>query len=294
MNDNWSRLLQGPLTLYESRLLRFSPRQKETFLSLFRLDASRPLRILEIGCGPGALAQRLKEWYPLSEVTGLDRDSTFIEWARARVSGVTFVEGDAGALPFGDGTFDVTVSYTVSEHIDPDRFFPEQLRVLAPGGVCLTLSARPGITRRAPCLAPGKEECDFWDSLAPYDDTMERLGVGRYAAAEDELPRRMEGCGFTRVSTGYAVSALTPDDPLTDRETALAILAAERHAEEESLLSARATLPGRVSAESLRRMLNLASARHSLRLSQYLRGEKQWDTQVSLTLAVRGVKPSPA
>ena len=85
-------------------------------------------------------------WYPNAEITGLDRDSAFIQFAGEHEPGISFVEGDAAKLPYPDNTFDVTISFTVSEHIDPSAFFQEQLRVLKPGGVCLVLSSRKGIT----------------------------------------------------------------------------------------------------------------------------------------------------
>ena len=148
MNTVWSDHIQGVLTLYLSRQLRFDDRFKEQYLKLFRLEKKKALKILEIGCGPGALAGALHRWYPEAEITGIDRDTKFIEYARAHEPRVTFLEGDALKLPFADGTFDVTISNTVSEHVEPSRFYTEQKRVLKEGGVCIVLSARKGIRRK--------------------------------------------------------------------------------------------------------------------------------------------------
>src|SRR3990170_3913892 len=60
-----------------------------------------PARTLDIGCGTGFLTQHLR-----GEVVGLDSSETMLELARERVPSVTFVQDDALALPFGDGTFD--------------------------------------------------------------------------------------------------------------------------------------------------------------------------------------------
>ena len=123
MNVIWSKYVQGIGTLYLSRKLRFDDRFASQYKVAFDLDETKPLRILEIGCGPGALSGALRRWYPNAEVIGLDRDSEFIQFAQASENGVTFLEGDATALPFADNTFDVTMSNTVRENIEPSRFY---------------------------------------------------------------------------------------------------------------------------------------------------------------------------
>ena len=56
MNDIWSKYVQGAKTLYYSRKLRFNDMFAEQYKSLFDLDENKNLKILEIGCGLGALA----------------------------------------------------------------------------------------------------------------------------------------------------------------------------------------------------------------------------------------------
>lgn len=100
MNNIWSDNIQGIKTLYLSRKLRFDDFFYERYKWKFSLDEGKKLRILEIGCGPGALAGALHRWYPNAEIVAIDRDSNFIEYAKENISGVKFVEGDATALPF--------------------------------------------------------------------------------------------------------------------------------------------------------------------------------------------------
>ena len=133
MNNVWSEHVQGIMTLYLSRKLRFDDIFFEQYKSMFQLDPKSNLKILEIGCGPGALAEALHRWYPKAEITAVDRDSNFISFAQNNISGVTFVEGDATRLPFADDSFDVTISNTVQEHVEPTAFWGEQKRVLKPG-----------------------------------------------------------------------------------------------------------------------------------------------------------------
>src|SRR5262249_16616709 len=55
---------------------------------------------------------------------------------RAVAAGVAFVAAEAGALPFGDGSFDGVYSYNTFEHVaEPDKALGEALRVLRPRGL---------------------------------------------------------------------------------------------------------------------------------------------------------------
>jgi len=290
MNDVWSKEIQGPKTLYYSRKLRFDDLFAAQYKALFALDEDRELKILEIGCGPGALAGALRRWYPKARITALDRDSDFIAFARQQEPGITFLEGDATALPFEAGSFDVCISNTVSEHIEPGAFYGEQRRVLKPGGICLLLSARRGINVTAPVLEPSEKEQAFWQRIAPLDHSFEKYAVGKYALNEAQHPAALGRHGFAQVRTGYAVIDLTPDDPKFSAALAHDMINAERYGQLESLDSAAYSFgeqlrPGEL--EELRRQVN---SRFDARLAQYDRGEKQWDCAVSLTLVLRGVK----
>lgn len=289
MDTIWSRHVQGCMTLYSSRRLRFHDRFRERFVPLFGLE-DRPLRILEIGCGPGALAGALRRWYPKAEILGLDRDREFIRFAREHEPGVAFLEGDAAALPFPAEEFDVTISNTVQEHVEPSAFFGEQLRVLRPGGVCLVLSSRRGLHAAAPCLLWDEGEKQFWEKTMALDDSMEKYGVCRYPLSEAELPAVMERYGFREVCTGYVLADLTPDDPGVSPELAREMILSGEYNDLEALDSAALTLEERVTPAEVERMRKRIKEKYTLRLAQYARGEKQWDTSVSVIMTLRGVK----
>lgn len=95
-------------------------------------------RVLDVACGTGVVAVTAARLG--ARVTGLDLTPPLLEVARdnARLADVAvdFHEGDAEALPFDDGAFDVVVSQY--GHIfapRPDVVIGELLRVLRPGGV---------------------------------------------------------------------------------------------------------------------------------------------------------------
>lgn len=291
MNTIWSDHVQGIDTLYLTRSLRFNDFFKDQYLQHFALDRKKKLRILEIGCGPGALAESLHRWYPCAEIFGLDRDSHFISYAREHIRDVTFMEGDATALPFGDDSFDVTISNTVSEHIEPSAFYAEQRRVLKKGGVCLVLSARKGINLPAPGLENNAYERAFWEKVNMYDHAMEDYQVCKYPMSEAEMPLAMEKYGFTDIQTNYAVIPLTPDDPAYSKEMALRMINAGRHCALDAVYSAIRTVPEHISREEADIVISLINQKYDHRIQQYLHGEKLWNTNVSLTMILRGEKP---
>lgn len=290
MNKNWSIYVQGANTLYYSRLLRFDDRFAPEYMRQMALDKETPLRILEIGCGPGALSGALKRWYPKAEITGIDLDTAFIEFAKAHVKGVTFLEGDATCLPFEDETFDVTISNTVSEHIEPTVFFGEQKRVLKKGGVCIVLSVRRGYRQKSAFEAPTEYEKAFWEKVSRYDDSMERFQVAKYAASEKGLIENMQKAGFVSLFSGYAMSNLTPDNPDVPRDMAIQMINAHRYNDLDAITSAKDSLPGHVTEEEFKEMSRLANEKYDKRIEKYLSGEKEWDTTVSIAQIARGVK----
>ena len=290
MNVIWSKYVQGTKTLYYSRKLRFDDMFAGKYKALFDLDENRNLKILEIGCGPGALAGALHRWYPNAEIIAVDRDSEFVRFAKTREMEIEFMEGDATNLPFEDNTFDVTISNTVSEHIEPSKFYSEQLRVLKPDGICLVLSSRKGINLAPSCITFNEYEQEFWKKAEQYDDSMEKYSICKYPMSEAQLPAAMEKYGFKNIRTGYATIDLTPDDPKFSTELAHDIIKANRYSELDGIDSVLYSMPERFSAEEIEEMKRLANVKYDTRIEQYNRGEKQWDTNVSIIMVVRGTK----
>jgi ubiquinone/menaquinone biosynthesis C-methylase UbiE len=102
-------------------------------LDLALADLSPPQRILDLGTGTGVVAIALAERYPGAEVVGIDLSAAMIDEARRKVppglvGRVEFEVGDASALEYADGDFELVV---LSNMIP---FFDELARIVAPGG----------------------------------------------------------------------------------------------------------------------------------------------------------------
>lgn len=95
--------------------------------------------ILEIGAGSGAMAAEILSSCPGITMTVTDFDSRMVATTAARLTSfgnrVTARQADATALPFGDGSFDMVLSWIMLHHtVRWDKAVTEAVRVLRPGG----------------------------------------------------------------------------------------------------------------------------------------------------------------
>ncbi len=104
----------------------------------------RPLRILDIGCGVGHATLPWKAAFPEALVVGIDVGAALLRYAHARAEGlgvpIDFVQANAEATPFEDGSFDLIASSIVLHETSSrglPAIFRECRRLLAPGGAML-------------------------------------------------------------------------------------------------------------------------------------------------------------
>jgi ubiquinone/menaquinone biosynthesis C-methylase UbiE len=95
-------------------------------------------RVLEVGCGTGAVARTVAVRPGVGEVVGLDPSPVFVERAKEIAAGVgnlSYVVGSGTGLPFDDGAYDAVIFHTVLSHIpEAGAALAEAARVTAAGG----------------------------------------------------------------------------------------------------------------------------------------------------------------
>lgn len=130
------------LTPLYDPVLRFAFREdamKDRLVA--QIDLRPGQRVLDIGCGTGTLAIRMKRTQPAAAVVGLDGDPVVLNVARRKAANdgvdVTWDLGMAQDLPYPDEAFDAVVTSLMLHHLTPERkgqALREVCRVLRPGG----------------------------------------------------------------------------------------------------------------------------------------------------------------
>lgn len=124
-------------------------------------EASRPLEVLELGCGDGSLSRALGALEHV-HVLGVDIAAARIARARAASSGARnlsfrVLDLDRELASLGDGSADVVVSVDVLEHVfDVFGFVAHIARLVRPGGLVLLRVPNIAYIRHRWSLAVGE------------------------------------------------------------------------------------------------------------------------------------------
>jgi ubiquinone/menaquinone biosynthesis C-methylase UbiE len=158
------------------------------------------LRVIDVGCGPGALTGELVARVGASNVVAIDPSASFVDAARERYPGVDVREATAEAIPFPDDSVDAALAQLVVHFMaDPAVGLREMARVARPGGVVAAC-----VWDHAGHLGPLGT---FWSVARELDpsvvDESDLPG-----AREGDLVRRFEAAGFEDVAGTTLVADL--------------------------------------------------------------------------------------
>lgn len=152
-------------------------------------------RVLDVGCGAGALGHLLKQERAVEEVAGIELSAEAAGMARRMLDQVVVGNLEDIELPFADGYFDCIICADILEHLqDPAAILRKLSRVLAPDGT-LVISI-PNIQ---------------------FHDTLSMLSLGCWSYADAGILDRTHLRFFTRTtlrklvhSAGLEVAELSP------------------------------------------------------------------------------------
>jgi SAM-dependent methyltransferase len=132
-----------PLTAHDwhRRFTLQSQWTRETRKYLYhRAGTLKSKKILDVGCGTGALTDELID-ETASEYVGLDINQDFIQIAEAAIPSASFLLADAHWIPFKSAWYDICLCHYLLLWVEePDRVIEEMRRVTKPGGAILVLA----------------------------------------------------------------------------------------------------------------------------------------------------------
>jgi len=178
---------------YEAYVGRWSRVVAEVFVRWLAVPAGR--RWLDVGCGTGALADRVLALAGPAHLVGVDPSEGFLTTARARVvdTRATFLRGGAQALPLRGRSVHTVVSGLALNFVpDPARAVAEFARVVMPGGVVAAY-----VWDYAEGMAMMRY---FWDAAVALDPAAAELDEGRFSLCRpDSLARLWTDAGLAEV-----------------------------------------------------------------------------------------------
>ena len=159
-------------------------------------------RLLEVPVGTGVLTLPVYRDLPEADITCLDYSPDMMSAAQARakqigMANVRFVQGDVGALPFEDASFDIVLSLN-GFHAFPDKeaAYRETFRVLKPGGTfCGCFYIQGGCQRTDWFIQHLYQPKGFFTPPYETEDSLRSRLSGMYSEVE---VTRCEGIGCFR------------------------------------------------------------------------------------------------
>jgi ubiquinone/menaquinone biosynthesis C-methylase UbiE len=296
MKNVWSSMLMGILTQDISRELRFRDDRKDLLIYLLGLNSN--MKVLEVGCGTGALSRKIANWLgPKSRIIGVDIDSDYLNYAKNKanllgVKNVEYIEGDALSLPFEDNSIDACISHTVIEHVQNREFLLEQQRVCKQDGrVSVMISVSDKSITSNPDSAPKMQdrEKELWK---PFDQCFEIANekyIKNYFSGYVGLPTLFDELGFKNVQVDAIALPVVADDSRNDIEKKVKIIEdMYKNPYLEAVEMGNRMLSNPLPDEYIDELKSLIEERCMERKKYIENGKKLWDYKISLVYVVSG------
>ncbi|MFN8111640.1 MAG: class I SAM-dependent methyltransferase [Solirubrobacterales bacterium] len=221
------------------------------------------LRVLDVGCGPGALTAELARRVGAERVSAIDPAEQFVAACRSRAPGADVRVGAAEQMPWADGEFDAALSCLVLAHVaDAAAVTGEMARVTRPGGAvasCMWDFEEGGM----------KMLRIFWSAIRDVRPGTERT-ENRPGTDRGGIAALLAGAGLTEIvdseltvaadysdfddfwvpftfgvgPSGKALASLTEDEHTAVRETCRSALPGGPFTLDARAWFARGTVPG--------------------------------------------------
>ena len=179
-------------------------------------------RILEVGCGTGAILASIESREmvePRQTLVGVDIRASLLAAAAQQTARALLARAEGGRLPFADNTFNLAFCHFFLLWVEqPVKYIEEMKRVVKPGGHVMALA-----------------EPDYGGRI-DYPDELKQLGVWQQDAlrrqgADPLIGRRLSACfhqaGLVQVETGLLSGRWSGNHPLGEWESEWEIIAAD-------------------------------------------------------------------
>jgi SAM-dependent methyltransferase len=186
---------------YDRFMGRYSAPLAPLFCDFAGIAAGR--RMLDVGCGPGALTAELITRTPAELVTAVDPSHHFVAAAAERFPGATVRCASAEDLPFADRSFDAALSQLVVHFMaDPVAGLSEMSRVTQRNGLLAACVWDHGGGQGPLSL--------FWEAARSLDrDVRDESQLA--GASSGQLARLLESAGLQAIEeTDLAISVEHP------------------------------------------------------------------------------------